>query len=259
MTMLIELPEHVAAKATGLGEPLARFDTSQLQSTLCLVLSGPITLLGLGACVGSIVLAAEFDLGDFAAGKIFMISLFGSFAVLKLVWTGWKLRGSGVFVFAKGFVRYRRAACEVMLWERVHLVRRGMSPGSQELTIITPSRVALTDAEGCEWVFTEALSGLKEFRALAEERTLPHMLPVALDLLLGGRTLMFGDIGATEEGLTYPHRALLPWNLIAQIGVEGGRVQVVSTLMKKPHCLVEVNEVPNAHLLLALADQFRRG
>ena len=257
--MEIELPEHVASKTARLGVPLAQFASSGVQIALYLVLGVATLALGTGVLVFTVVTLVDPAPNIVFPFRLLVLGPFLLFAGVGMLIKWKRLRGSIVVVFDQGLAQVRGRDCEIMRWDEIRLIRRGKPSGANEFTITKPSRVSLEDDQGREWVFTEALSGLKEFRTLAEERTLPHMLPVALDLLLGGRTLMFGDIGASEEGLTSPHRPLLPWNLIAQIGVEGGVVQVVSTLSKKAHCRVEVYDVPNAHLLLALADQFRRG
>ena len=257
--MLIDLPPHVAEKSTGLGEPLAHFETSRVQVLLCLILSVPLVLLGVGGTVLGIVLLIQPN------ARSFPVKLFGLCGFLVLTGIGllgrWRtLRGTGVFALAEGFVRYDRANAEAVRWTSIRQILRGTSPGQkQQMTMATPARLALTDDAGREWVFTEALSGLKEFREIAEERTLPYQLPDLLDQILDERTLTFGDIAVTEKGIDFPRQPFLAWDQVAGAGVEKEKVVIRSALMKKPYCRVEMFTVPNPHLLFAIVEQFRRG
>jgi hypothetical protein len=254
----IDQPQHVADKSAGLGEPLAHFETSRVQMLLCLILSVPLVLLGVGGTVLGIVLLLQPN------ARSFPVKLFGLCGFLVLTGIGllgrWRtLRGTGVFAFAEGFVRYDWANAEAVHWASIREIVRGTPPGQkQQMTMTTPARLALTDGAGREWAFTEALSGLKEFREIAEERTLPHLLPDLLDQILDGRTLTFGDIAVTETGIDFPRQPSLSWDLVAAAGVEKEKVVIRSSLAKKPYCRVEMFTVPNPHLLFALVDQFRR-
>jgi hypothetical protein len=255
--MLIDLPQHVAEKSAGLGEPLAHFETSWVQLLLCLILSVPIILLGVGGIVLGIVLLNRRNALGFP-GKLFWLCGLLILTGFGLLGRWRTLRGTGVFAFAGGFVRYDRANADAVRWASVRQILRGAAPGQkQQLTMATPARLALTDDAGREWVFTETLSGLKEFREAAEDRTLPHLLPDLLDQILDGQTVPFGDIAVTERGLGHPQQPFLPWDQVAGAGVEKEKVVIRSALTKKPYCRVDMFNVPNPHLLLAIIEQFR--
>ena len=92
--MLIDLPQHVAEKAAGLGEPLAHFETSRVQILLCLILSGPLVLLGIGGIVLGIVLLNQPNVQGFPV-KLFGLCGFLILTGLGLVGRWRTLRGTG--------------------------------------------------------------------------------------------------------------------------------------------------------------------
>ena len=51
------------------------------------------------------------------------------------------------------------------------------------------------------------------------------MIPAALEDLQAGKSLSFGDLGATLEGLTCPGNPLLGWDLVSEAKIEKGKVQ----------------------------------
>jgi hypothetical protein len=255
--MAVELPEHIAEQTRGLGEPVARFRSSAVQSVLYLVVGLLAVALGVGAFVFLVIGLVDPPERGFRPIRTsflgFLLLSAGAGMVMK--WRG--LRGTGVVVFDRGLAHLRGVRCEVMRWEEITAVGRGVPPGNDQFTVRTPSRLALTSADGRAWVLTETLSGLKELRAIVEERTLPRLAAAAREALEGGKTLSFGDIGLKQEGLTYPGGGILHWELVAEAGLANGMVVVLSKVLNQPYCQVPLYQVPNAHLLLALVDYFR--
>jgi hypothetical protein len=165
------------------------------------------------------------------------------------------LLGAKVIAFERGLARLRGVRCEVMRWQDIAAVERGTAPQNNQFTITTPARLALRSGDGREWVFTEALQGLKDLRALVEERTLPHLIPAALAALQSGKTLSFGLIGVKQEGLTYPRMGILAWDLVSAADISQGTVVIGSRLLNQAYCAEPLYRVPNAHVLMGLIDR----
>ena len=114
------------------------------------------------------------------------------------------------------------------------------------------------EAEVLPWASyedAEVARGWVTVRALVEQHTLKHMLPPALEALAAGEAIGFGVLSASKDGL---HHGLdtLPWHEIESI--EAGEGLVVVKCGEGRHGLdVEVSDVPNAHVLVALAEQAR--
>jgi hypothetical protein len=260
MVMAIELPEKVAELTKDLGQPIARFSSSAVQSALYLV-SGLLAIgLGVGIFVFLFLELVNFPdkgiqrpIGTVVAG--FALLSAGAGILVRR----YRLKSVGVVVFDSGIARLHAGRCEIMRWEDIRAVRRGTPPGKEQFHITTPSRLSLVDKEDREWVFTETLSGMKNLRTLVEERTLPFMVLTALDELKGGRTLSFGDLGLMQDGLIYPLRGLLTWEYFAGAGLTQGTVVVLSKLLTEPYCHQPIYCVPNSHLLFALTERLRPG
>jgi hypothetical protein len=251
--MAIDLPGDISRKTRKLGEPIAQFHTSMLQAVLYFVVGILAILLGLA--LGGFVVYSLLE-GDDAQHPFLKASLFA--LVLLAAGVGslvkWRhMLGAGVIAFEDGLARFKGSDCQVLRWQDVEVVRRGKPEGHNEPSIGTSMRLTLVGTAGREWVFTETLKGLKDFRDLVEERTLAHLLPGALEDLDAGRTLSFGDVTLDPAGLTFAGQPFLPWERVEDIRIEKGKVVVTSTRAKGPYCKVPIFQVPNAHLLVELS------
>jgi len=99
------------------------------------------------------------------------------------------LLGVRVQAFADGLVRVQRGKSETLRWQDVETIMRVTE--TDEFTIATPNRLVLTTRQGSNWVLSESLSGLRELRQIIEDRTLPHMLPRAIQSVEDGKTRLF--------------------------------------------------------------------
>ena len=173
--MTIELPQQIAEQTSQLGQPVARYRSSVVQSVLYLVCGILSALLGLGAFTFLVVGLVDPPQTGFRPIRTTVTGLLLLSAAIALIARWRSLKGTGVIAFAHGLARVRGYHCEIMRWQEIATVTRGRPPGEDTFSVTTPSRLSVVDANGREWVFTETLSGLKALRALIEERTLSHM------------------------------------------------------------------------------------
>lgn len=259
--MAIELPENIVELTKALGQPLASFGTSAIQSALYLVCG--LIAIGLGVGMYVLLIIEVVNLPEKGVLHRPITTILGGLALItagaSMLVRRHRFKSVGVVAFDGGLARMSPGRCETMRWEDIRTVRRGTPPGKEQFHITTPSRLSLVDKDDREWVFTESLSGFKKLRTLVEERTLPFMVPAALDALKGGRTLSFGDLGLKLEGLTFQLRGFLTWDFFAEAVLTQGMVVVRTKLLTEPYCAQPVYHVPNSHLLFALAERLRSG
>jgi hypothetical protein len=107
------------------------------------------------------------------------------------------------------------------------------------------------------FAFNETLSQNRYFSRLVKENTLRYMLSPALEAYNAGETIGFGYVSASPEGI-HCGQETLPWDLFGRAEVSKGRLLVSSRNGKKPFGRVELAQVPNVHVLLALTEHIRQ-
>ena len=240
-----------------LGEMLAVYKTG---IALYLYIACAFLLTGGGFCamgVASLSVAAQGG-GDLLAWKMLVIGL-GSFALgFVTLRKSWRKPQFQVFVFHQGMARVERGEVEIIRWEDVNRVRR--VDGCQSDPYRVPSegvyQLFLDRRDGRQFVFNESLSRFPSFCRLVREQTLRHMLPLALQAYETGATIGFGDVSISLEGIHYSGD-MLPWDLFERAETSKGRLFLYSRNGRKSFVRVELSRVPNAHVLVALAEHAR--
>ena len=117
--------------------------------------------------------------------------------------------------------------------------------------------VTVVRTDGVDVHFGPALS---EYAALAEDvqkRTFATLWPGVRDRFRDGERIVFGEVEADAAGLRHGGK-LLAWREVKELAVAQGKLCIKQTGKWLPWALVSVGEVPNPHLLFALADDARR-
>jgi hypothetical protein len=252
--MEIELPSDWPAEAAELGEPIAEFRPGSFQYVL-LVVGGIIgSLLGLGFLGG----IAYILLDGGARGPRFPIKgLFAGFVLLSggiaTLLRAVRSRRLRVYVFTGGLARFQGSQTEVLRWEDVNEVRRNPNVKTKGLTVSKPSQLILKLRDERQLLFDESLSRLKDLRALVEQHTRDFMLNALREALQVGAAVAFGPLTVSAEGIAHSAQTL-PWTECTGVKVDGGSLIVSRTGAKRPFGKVSLEEVPNPHVLTALAD-----
>jgi len=168
------------------------------------------------------------------------------------------LHGLRVFVFPTGIARIQADTVEVVRWEEIATVRRAVLWEQDQKTLFDGRiRLSLETADGREYEFDDALSGLKELRKLVEQHTLPHLLDGAIDAYEAGSDVSFGVVSASSRGLVYGGRSL-PWTEFGAIEIAKGFLNVKALGAMWPLWRIRLLEVPNVHVLIVLAEYVRK-
>jgi hypothetical protein len=251
--MSATLPDDVPVEVTELGEPLAEFTTGGLLFAAYIVGGIVCILLGLAALgFGVAVLMRPPKHG--MAG-IFKLMAFGLFLVASgvgVLTRSRAVRGLRVFACRDGLARVQGPTAELVRWDEVNSVRRDLSKKGG-LTVRTPYRVTLVRRDGKEFEFHEALSGVERLRELAEERTLPLMLPAAVEAYRAGETVGFGDVSVSAEGV-HSGKDTLAWEDFAGAEAKQGQLLVRAAGRRRAFFKLDVAKVSNPHVFLALVE-----
>jgi hypothetical protein len=254
------LPDEVAEQVARLGQPLEEFRAGTFGFVLSLALGVLALLLALVVLGAMIALLFILPRGKGGVGVAFFkmlgMALFLLAAGVGVLRRASGMRGLRVLVGPAGLARLQGATVEVLRWEDVNAVKRAVNAKAEGITVSNPVQLTLVGRAGQAFEFNESLAGLRELRQLAEQHTLPHMLPPAAEALDGGATVGFGALSVSREGLHH-QTDTLPWGQFQDAEVVKGLVVVRPLDARRPFCRVAVDQVPNVHVMLALAEHAR--
>lgn len=251
--MATALPDDVPDEVRALGQPVVSFKSGALLFVLYLCLGILALLLAAAAMV---LFFASLEKGQ-PRGKGIVIVLAMGGAGIAAISKAVRMRGLQVFVCENGLARVQRNIVETMRWDDINKVVRRTNPNPKELAIRNPFQVVLQARDGREWIFDEGVSGMSELRERIEEQTLKVMLPPAVEALQNGAVIGFGKVSISSEGMQCG-RELLPWDRFDRGEIVKGRLLLYGSYSRRPFAKVNAAEVPNVHVLLALAEQWRR-
>jgi hypothetical protein len=233
-----ELPEEVAK----LGELRAVFRSARGVVVLCWALGVLALLLGLVVLAGTIQMLI-LGIGLWSAG----------FGLLRKAYRSGGLR---VFVCADGLAPVRGTTVEVMRWGEINAVRRVRETEDRGHVLSSPAQLVVVGRGGGEFVFNETVSRLGDLRRLVEGHTLKLMLAPAVEAFESGAAIGFGDVHVSPAGL-HCGPDTLPWDLFEHAEVSKGRLLLYGGNGRNLFGIVGVAQVPNVHVLLALAEHAR--
>jgi hypothetical protein len=264
--MAAALPDDVPEEVKKLGPPLAVFRSG---ITLALCAGGFMALLGAFFGVPAVVTLCDLDQwrGPHLAGilKMAILGLGGVAFGTTMLYRGWRGPRARVFVCPDGIAWVEGGRAETVRWEDVNSVRkedhdtvRRARDASGLVSGLVSYNIVLEKRDGGVLVLNENVSGLNDLQQLVREHTLKWMLPAALGAFQSGATVGFGAVSVGREGVYYG-KDTVPWEELEGARVSQGKLLVHSAGRKRPAIKVEVAQVRNVHVLLALVEQVRRG
>ncbi len=254
--MSVTLPDDVPAEVHGLGEPLAEFSTGGFLVGVYVVGGIVCILFGLAALgLGVAFLAHPPKRGMAGLFKLIGFGLFLAASGVGMLTRSRGFRGLRVFACRDGLARVHGTTAELIRWDEVNSVCRDLSQ-KENVTVRSPYRVTLVRRDGKAFEFNEALSDVKRLRELAEECTLPLMLPAAVEAYRAGETVGFGVVSVSPEGIHHG-KDTLPWEDFNEAEAKQGQLLVRAAGRSRTFFKIDIAKVSNPHVLLALAEQAR--
>lgn len=259
--MAITLPENVRDQLEDLGEPLREFRGGVLLTALFFVFGLVGIPLGLGFLTYGIMLvfkvvelkgaSEETHKAPFMLGGAFLV---GGGAML---WRGWTKKGLRVYVMRDGLARVQKDDVRSVFWRDVAAVLRVVDTKTEASLIHGAYRLSVIPKEGETLEFNEDVNDLRTLRELVEKHTLKYLLPAALKKLQAGKSIECGAVSVSREGLHHG-QTIVPWAGYEEAKVAKGWLTVQTNTARKPAIKVSINEVPNYHLLMALAEKLAK-
>ncbi len=160
-----------------------------------------------------------------------------------LAWfAAWSDRGMHVVVHERGVVQHLASKATTILFDDLESIRSEWVRVSGSPTESHTLRAANGEA-------IHVTHGVEKVAQLVEHvrsRTHDRLLKAAVDAILAGERVRFGPIEACSEGLVVGED-VVAWSGVA-LGLEHGRLRIAGAGE------VEVKEIPNLFVLLALPD-----
>ena len=227
----------------------------QIGGILCILVG--LGIIGLVVLIPTLVPPARAR--DWPLLIKFGIVGFAALAAGSAAWSRSRsYRGLQILVCTRGLIWMRPEGDEAIHWEAVTALRNITQSGHEVGGSLRPNyQFIIEHGAGKQIVLDETLHNLKHLREMVEERTLDYLLAPALEELREDVPVSFGPILVSPEGIRLKQKRL-PWSHYGHGVAESGEVAIYDRDHGKAFCKVNMAEVPNVHVLLALADFFSR-
>lgn len=265
--------DHLERAVIELGEPEALFRVSGGRLFAKLVLGVLLVLFGVVAnYLWWFRGPARFD--HLVFHLLYILPLSGA----ALLWHMYRNRGLLVLVYPAGLLRLRHGEVDSFPWGEVesvlvHVQRAEEAEFARDadgalIACWLPADVptfklwnaglTLTRTDGTEAHFGAALSDYAALAARVQRKTFAALWPATVARFRAGEPIAFGGLEVDAVGLHHGGKRLR-WADLKGLGVAQGKLSVKQTGKWLPWALIDISDVPNPHLLFALADEVRRG
>jgi hypothetical protein len=271
----MDLPDddHLSRSVTELGEPDVLFRISRTRFLAKLTVGVLLLIYGVVANYYWWVHGpAHFD--HLALFLLFILPLSGGALLLHM----YRQRGLYVLVYPTGLLRLQRGEVDSFPWREVEHVKLKVQRAAAAdferdadgavvacwLPAEVPSfqlwnaGLTLARDDGVTVHFGPALSDYDLLAAEVQKRVFAVAWPRVWAGFVEGRVIAFGDLEATRAGLRHAGK-FLPWGDLKEIAVAQGKLSVKQGGKWLPWVILDVHEIPNPHLLFALAAEVHRG
>jgi hypothetical protein len=196
---------------------------------------------------------------------------------VSLLWHVLRTRGLHVLVYPNGLLRVHAGEVESYPWADVDEVRvradaaevRTETDDAGAVTAcwlavepphfqIWKAGVTVRRADGAAVTLTPALEDYAGLAERIQRATFAELWPAAWAKYRAGGTVRFGDFAASWGGLAFRTQPPLPWAEFKTVAVSQKVLSVTRTAGWVPWAVLDLQEVPNPHVMLALVAEARR-
>lgn len=226
-------------------------------STTCSIIGGFLFLI-----IGGVFLLVSWSLAASFAGFFpLIVTVFG------LLWVGITLSGiisafqnraMRVFVYDYGLIYIGRTSRRTIYWQHVQAVWHQVekhtstdSDGSSTTTIVHTYTVDCID--GTRLTLDKTFAHLRQLGRSLEVGTAPHIFPRVLDEYRRNRSVVFGPVTVTPQGLCYRAKTL-PWTETKSIEIDeyNGRIAVKKQGKLFGWASIALGDLPNVEVFRML-------
>jgi hypothetical protein len=249
------LPDVLARPDGPTGRPKAVFSFARRQRQALIFAGILAALAGIG------LLAALFFVLDERIGFLGML-LLGMGPILVI--HARKYRRLHAVVGSDGIALVENDAVSSCRWHEAQTVRESMLTGDAQTVLPATARgedhyFQIVCRDGKSLVFRNFLDDLQWLGQIIQHETLPYLLPPALAALKNGEVLSFGPLSLDVEGLSAETEKRLSWDEVQDVKITNGLLIVEQVGKWRSWFKNAIGQIPNAHVLLALAERCRKG
>lgn len=246
--------EGNAAEDVQLGALVEEFGASETVRTQYIIISvGGLAVGVVITCVAWLSPGGGGSWGSKLAGFIFL-TLGGVF-----LWGLRRQEGVQVRVYERGLVYRRRGREQVFRWEEVEAFGESATVHEDTLTGMKSGVgyvYRLRRADGASVTLDNEVEGIARLGRRIREATGGRLSAQAFEAVRGGGYAQFGEFVVRREGLTHKSKTLA-WKEVGGVELKEGRVNVKDRSGRQWASELH-GFVPNAHVLLALAEEFSK-
>jgi hypothetical protein len=270
----MDLPddEHLMRSMTELGDPEALFRVSRGRFVAKLAVGILLLVYGVAANYFWWV-HGPATFGHFEILLLIVLPLTGA----GLLWHMYRQRGLFVLVYSTGLLRLRRGEVDSFPWREIDHVRlkvqrvggvtidrsRDGAPIASWLPADVPTfqlwnaGLSVAREDGIEAHFGPALSDYEQLAEEVQKRSFAFLWPLVWDRFLSGASVAFGDLELSRGGIRHMGK-FLRWADVKELAIAQGKLSIKQGGKWLPWALIDIQSVPNPHVLFALATEARR-
>ena len=270
----MDLPddEHLTRSKTELGDPEAFFRIGRGRFLAKLVVGVLVLLSGIvGNYLWWVHGPGGFD--PITAKLLILLPILG----VALLWHMYRQRGLFVLVYPTGLLRLRRGEVDSFPWREIDHVRlkvqraggvtidraRDGAPVASWLPADVPTfqlwnaGLSVARDDGIEAHFGPALTDYDQLAVEVQKRTFAFLWPLVWDRFLAGASIAFGDLELSRGGMRHSGK-FIRWTDVKELTIAQGKLSIKQAGKWLPWALIDINAIPNPHVLFALAIEARR-
>lgn len=172
-----------------------------------------------------------------------------------LLYKSWR-----VYVCSEGFAFARGSKLDAFRWDQIDsvlfLIATKYMYGA--VSAGTQYKYTVRGMNGAQVVLNNRMTGIKELGETIRDMVTKVKLPQDLAAFKAGNTLKFGPLSINLQGVSNG-RETIPWNQITQVQVSNGSVIIQKEGKWLSWSSVQVANIPNFFIFLALVDAIGQG
>jgi hypothetical protein len=231
------------------GKPIAEYKGMASLPVVLIGLAIVWGVIGLGLVIWSL-LASRSDSSLLCWVPPGLICLsFGVWAINE-----WRLKHNlRVLVFPDGLVHIRGGRANVFRWDEITQVYQSLQKTHRAGRAI--QRIyTVKNAAGKKSVLTGELAGIAALGETVQREITARLLPRSWEDYNAGRTLNFGKLGLSKEGIR-KGKEVLPWDQVESVKLDMGSIVIKKEGGRLSWASITARSTPNLFVFLSMVDK----
>lgn len=187
-----------------------------------------------------------------------VVAVIFTFGLLRRLYVRSANADAALYLFAGGMIVIgKRARISAFRWEQMSVLQNITRHYRNGVYTGTTYRYTLNDGRGDPIVIGGAFANPEQWGPMIQESVTRAQLPAAVDAILRGETLRFGDIDINGGGLAVGRKSV-SWNQIEKIEIKQGFVSVRVAGKWLSLTTRAVSQIPNFFVFLTLTERLQQ-